>query len=401
MLICSTLVTIVQTPSKSYPNRTKTLTLNFVTEFNSSDSWRELTNKASITFPKNIYYKDANGVLQNLGNKNTNIGGFSANDPMFLTGDKITIVAGYTYFDKLGNVVANAPGGNLPSVSTIFSGYIVRVDSKKPITLHLEDNMYQLKQIAAPSMTFPASQYSMEQMLQYLLKGTPFTVNQTAQTNIGDFITQNETVCDVLNRLRKTYHFESYFRGNQLRLGIIVYIESEAVLHNFSFQDNIISDELQYQRKDDIVMSAVAYSFNKVLTGKTRKDGKASSQSQRLEVLVTLQNGSFTTKIRTPGQTADFAPNTVGERRTLYYNNVYSTAILTNYATLTLQKYFYTGFKGTFTTFGLPFVKMGDNANITDNILPERNGIYKVKSVKYSGGVNGLRQVIELDYKIK
>jgi hypothetical protein len=50
----------------------------------------------------------------------------------------------------------------------------------------------------------------------------------------------------------------------------------------------------------------------------------------------------------------------------------------------------------------MPFVKQGDNAQIDDRLLPERNGTYKIKSVGYKlSADNGLRQVIELDYKIK
>ena len=96
----------------------------------------------------------------------------------------------------------------------------------------------------------------------------------------------------------------------------------------------------------------------------------------------------------------DYPANTGGERRTLFFPGATSIQQLADLAADELRKYYYTGFKGKFTTFGLPFVRMGDNVNIIDNILPERNGLYKVKSVAYSGGVNGLRQVVELDYKI-
>ena len=56
--------------------------------------------------------------------------------------------------------------------------------------------------------------------------------------------------------------------------------------------------------------------------------------------------------------------------------------------------------KGKFKTFGLPFVKHGDYVDIIDPVLPERNGRYVVKGVGYEGGINGLRQEIELDYLI-
>jgi hypothetical protein len=65
-----------------------------------------------------------------------------------------------------------------------------------------------------------------------------------------------------------------------------------------------------------------------------------------------------------------------------------------------LKKYYYSGMRGKFITFGIPFVQQGDNINILDPILPERNGRYKVRSVRYSGGITGLRQEIEVDYLI-
>lgn len=64
-----------------------------------------------------------------------------------------------------------------------------------------------------------------------------------------------------------------------------------------------------------------------------------------------------------------------------------------------LKKYFYTGFRGKFLTFAIPFVKQGDYVQLIDAILPERNGTYKVKGVEYSGGTSGNRQSIMLDYK--
>ena len=65
-----------------------------------------------------------------------------------------------------------------------------------------------------------------------------------------------------------------------------------------------------------------------------------------------------------------------------------------------LKRYYYDGFKGKFTTFGTPHVEFGDNAQIINPILPEQNGTYKIKGVSWSGGVEGYRQIIELDYKL-
>lgn len=393
MIICQTTVIIVQKPSFSYPNRTKTITFPFVVSFEAENSWRNMTDKATITLPKNIFYLDANNIPVNLGNSNANIGGFSASDPLFLKGDAVTINAGYKTFDKLGNP-------NLLMGSPTFAGFISKVTSKKPFVLECEDAMFQLKQIPAPNKLFPAASYTVEKMLAELLTGTIYTVNQQTQTNIGDWTTQNETVADVLARLRKDKFLESYFRGNQLRCGSLVYIEAEAVTHTYTFQQTIISDDLEYQRKDDIILSAICNSINTVSVGGTTRDGNARTQQQRLEVLITLTAKGVVKNIRPLGSKADFPPANVGERRTLNFANVTDVNVLANLGVAKLQQYYYTGLRGKFLTFGMPFARQGDNAQIVDNKLPERNGTYKIKSVKYTGGTGGLRQEIELDYKL-
>ena len=162
----------------------------------------------------------------------------------------------------------------------------------------------------------------------------------------------------------------------------------------FKFQHNIISDELTYQRRDDVQLSAVAYSVNEVNVNKTTKDGKSKKKNERLECFVYSENGSFKTKEK------PYPENTGGERRTLYFYGVNNVNDLAEKAKDELKKYYYQGMRGKFTTFIIPYVRMGDNAELVDDILPERNGIYKIKSVRYTGGINGHRQEIELDYKI-
>lgn len=392
MFIVTTNIFINQVPNAAFPARNGEFNFDFVCEMTSNDGWKDFTNQCTITLPKNVYYTDASGKKVNLGNVATNLGGFSTNIPAFLRGDEVTVVAGYTY--QKGNQ-------QITDTAIIFTGYVVKVGSKKPFTLECEDNMYKLKQLPAPNKLFASSKYTLEGILTELLKGSGFTVNTLTATSIGDFRTQNETVMDVLARLRKDYHFEAYFRGNELRCGSQVYIESEAQLYNFAFQKNIIEDELEYNRKDDVVLSAVAYSINKETLQTVTKDGATKTKHSRLEVLVTYQNGAFRAQTPALGTKADFPPNYTGERRTLYFWNVKTSAELVTLAQNELLKYYYTGFKGKFTTFGIPYVQMGDNVAITDALLPERNGTYKVKGVEYSLSVDkGLRQVIELDYRL-
>jgi hypothetical protein len=135
-------------------------------------------------------------------------------------------------------------------------------------------------------------------------------------------------------------------------------------------------------------------------TGKTTKDGHEKTKNSRIEVLVWFDRaGKFQSKIIKKGEKAD--ANTDGERKTFHFLEAKTTDDLINLAKSSLEKYYYSGFKGSFVTFGTPSVDFGDNAIITNDLLPEQNGTYKIKAVHISGGVNGFRQKIELDYKIK
>jgi hypothetical protein len=373
------------------------LTFDFTHEFTFENTWRNLTTQGKVTLPKNVYIRDATGNLISLAGVNVSIGGFDTETPLLMRGDQIIIDYGY-FFQNQGKEIYVGTF-NKTTGTHLFSGWISKVTSKKPIEFLIEDNMWQLKQIQAPVRTFLATD-TLESIIGVLLQDTGFTVNALTATTIGAFRTGNETVAQVLERIRKQFGLESYFRGMELRCGSTIYIESEAVTNTFIFQHTIISDELEYSRKDDLVLSIDASNKIEEETGETTKDGNPKTKCTRLEVLVTLQNGSNEPIFNVKQKGIDFPANNGGERRTMTYPNAKTIQDLITAATAELTKYYYTGFRGKFTTFGIPYVKHGDNAVLIDDILPERNGTYKVKGVEYTGGVNGLRQVIELDYKL-
>lgn len=390
---------IQQRPTKTFPNRKGTIGFNFFAEFEAEDSWRDMTDGAKLKIPKHLYYTDQNGKQKPLFGTNINIGGFSSNSPLIMRGDIVKMSAGYKYFQS-----ANA-SREATNVSQFFTGFVSKVGSKIPIEITLEDNMWLLKQTPVETMVFKQSQ-GLSVILQYIVNlvnaqwGTTFTFNTLTQTTFGTFPIGNETCAQVLQRLQKTYGFESYFRGDELRCGSVIYIASEAVTRTFTFQWDIIDIEnLDYQRLDDITLSAIARNTIVEETGKLTKDGHAQTKKKRLEVLVTLKNGITEIKQIVPG--IKVAPNTEGERRTLFYPGATDIATLGQLALNELKKYYYEGFKGYFTTFFLPFVRQGDNVKLVDPLLPERNGTYKVKKVVYSGSVDGgLRQKIYVDFKI-
>ena len=90
-----------------------------------------------------------------------------------------------------------------------------------------------------------------------------------------------------------------------------------------------------------------------------------------------------------------------GDLRTLHYYEVDKTD-LTKYANEKIERLKYTGFSGSFKTFGEPSVTKGDVATIIDpDYSDERNGSYLIKSVTKTFGVSiGYKQVINIEAKI-
>lgn len=380
-------------------DRTKILFFDFINSFEVSSDWTGLTDNGTVILPKNIYAVDKqNNKRFAMFGKNKNIGGFDKT-PLLMRGDAVKIETYYIYWDENLN-------GYKTNKEVVFEGYITNIKSKMPIEFDVEDNMYLLKQVQMKTQSFKEN-ISIETILTEAINnvnsvfGTKLSVNILSETKIkwqnGLLTAENETVAQFLAKLKKEAFLKCYFKGDELRVGGIIYLENEAVTKKFHFQENIISHELEYKRKDDVILTAVASNYITESNG-TTKDGQIKTKKRRIEVVVTFKNNKFESRV--VGKNEKIPDIIEGEKRTFVYPFAENEQDLINLAKSDLEKYYYTGFKGRFSTFGTPFIKFGDNVVLENNILPEQNGTYKVKAVNYSGGVNGLRQNIELDYKL-
>ncbi len=395
----------MQVPSKAYANRNKTISFDFCEEFNWKTSCKNMTDKGSITFPKNLFYKDENGQSKPFNGDRVNVGGFNSS-PLFLRGDKVELKAGYSY--------VNTSGAQITETATIIDGYISKVNAGVPIQLEVEDNMWVLKQVPLTNRTFESGT-SLESILSWVVEtanksnalkktNTQFVFKPLTTTTFDQLIVNNETAAQLLNRLHRQYRFFSYFRGNELRCGSLRYVPDEAVTETFIMngeKGNVCAEnqELEYQRKDDITLSAVAHNVVTENAGGTTKDGHSKTAKRRLEVFVSLFNGELTSKAIGKGERVP--TNDEGERREFFFPECKTEAELISRAQKELEQYYYDGLRGSFKTWSIPFVKHGDNANLKNPLYPEQDGLYKIGAVEYFGSVtDGLRQVIELDFKI-
>ena len=267
----------------------------------------------------------------------------------------------------------------------------------------------------------------------------PYFPDLGAYPNVGDqpsgVVQQKDTInSDGTTTFNDWTNLVNY----KLNLGTQVYNPCirPANLFTFNFQQNIISSNLEYKRKDDIVAGAYVKGWTKTLCDKngdpvenvadaklviknvpsgivykayrTQTKGAAVTVGDLGGIMYTFMytNQMGTTSKNylgspiSPNQTAigatiigkDGKPALIPDKAT--YN------AMRQFGQAQLNKYHYSGYKGSFTTFGYPFVRVGDLVNITDNLFKERNGVYVVKGVKYNvTPEGGARQEITIDYK--
>ena len=223
--------------------------------------------------------------------------------------------------------------------------------------------------------------------------------------NVRSFTTTDDTLANLLLRIKGQYKINSYFRGNELRIGYLNYVPADNVVHTFTFQKNILDkDTLQWRRKDDTVVSLIVRSNYEIESDGTTKDGHKKSKQVSTEILLYRGIGGKTEYIKKEKgkpYPAKYWDRT-GQRISLELNStIADEKDLFRFGEPILKQRYYDGFTGTFTTFGIPYVKHGDTVRLVNHVLPEMNGTYYVKQVRYYGGVDdGLRQEITLDYKI-
>jgi len=314
-------------------------------------SWDMLTDTATLLLPKKISYRNRKTELTKVITGLTDVP--SKDYPVFVQGDLSELSGGY--------------GDDVPS---IFSGYIRAISPNYPIKIDFEDSMYWLKNIYIEKKTFEDT--TLEDVVKFITADAPSNIvlNVVEGFKFGLLRISNSTAAEVLEYIKKQYGMVSWFRGNALNVGL-AYLSDQASslkVHRFigSGPDvNIISTEnLEYKTDDQVKIKLKVIS---IYPDNTRK-----------EVIV-----------------GDLS----GETRTMYQYDVPESS-LKKIGEEYLPQLVYTGYRGYFTTFLLPLVRHGDAVKLSDPEFPDREGIYLVKEVVYTYGVDGGMQKITLDRKI-
>lgn len=313
---------------------------NFVNDIEITSTWENLTDLAKIKIPKALTLKK-DGIVDNVIT--------AGPDALWQRGNPVSIDLGY-------NGVMDRR----------FTGVITKIKPNRPLEFDCEDLMWRLKQItikkfSSPSVTIP------ELLKAIMPADIPFTAEIV---NLGKFIIEQATIAEILDFIKKEFGLSAYFQNGSLYVGFAYKLSSIAdfvlnELKTFTFQENIIDYEnLDFVRLEDQNLRVTAIN---ILSNNTRK---------QIEV-----------------------GDTFGDQRTLYFYNL-SEGDVKRLATEQLEKLKYTGYRGSFTTFLKPYVKHGDAIKLVDPLIPDRNGVYLVRKVVTTFGINGGRQEITLDRKI-
>jgi hypothetical protein len=393
MLILKSKITIIQQPTETYPLRDKSFIIDFVNDIEINSSWQNLTDTGKIIIPKKVYYKDELGKKFTFDGKNV-ISGDDLGIPLILRGDKIKIELGYIYnILQYNPITIKDEEVYKDIINTVFEGYISNVDNRMPIEIHFEDKMWLLKQVQAENKTYTGTIEEMLTEMLALVPNNPFIMSNFTSTKVGDFTTRNETIAQVLDRLQKDFRFESFIRDNELRCSYIVYYPQDIKENIFKFQYNIISDDLLYKRTDDVKIGIEAKSVELTSKG-SNKDGTTKYKTNKIHYF------AYYDKKELKIVPIDEKPSAFdGEIRTLYSMKMPESQLKV-YLEKEIKRITYNGWRGEFTTFGLPLVKHGDIAHIIDEIIPERTGKFMIKSVKTEFGMNGFRQKVSLDLRV-
>ncbi len=189
---------------------------DFVNEFSVETAWGNLTDKATITLPRNLKFPE---------------GDWNKSIPR---GTQVLIKSGYDN-----------------QLNEVFSGYVVRLKPAVPMVIECEDEMWKLKQIEINDTC------SNEDLKTFLERVLNIQVD-AFEIRVGRFVCNKINGAQLLDKIKSEFGLYSFFRNGKLIVG--KEYDQVAAEHNVIIDDNIASEDLEYSLKEDFKMKVTAIS---------------------------------------------------------------------------------------------------------------------------------------------
>lgn len=243
-----------------------------------------------------------------------------------------------------------------------FEGFVSVVSAKTPTTITVEDWMFKLRQKNVKRKVYKNCKLSV--LLKDILP-SDITYVLSGDVSIGDYRTTAATVAGELGELKKNCGIRSFFELVDEKPVLYVYTVFPEKRFNAGMfdKDVIIENNLDYRRKDDVLVRV--------------KGTSILSSNKR----ITYEEGD------SGGETRDVTAYglTLAELKVFVKNWI--------------KKLKFDGLRGDFKTFGQPVVRKMDVIDMEiEGVIP---ATYQVKEVVVSFGQDGYRQKIILENWIK
>lgn len=243
-----------------------------------------------------------------------------------------------------------------------FRGYVRDIGINSPVEIQCDDEFYSLKRIKPTSKTFQST--TLKDLLKYLVP--TITLEDIPSVTLSNFqVYGDKSVAFALQQLRDSYGLEIYFRGDKLFAGVPLTASNSANSEEviYDLEKNVIDPKLNYQRKEDVRIRIKAVSLtsdNKVLT-------------------------------------EEVGDNDASTTTTLHFYDITVKAELKRQAEEKLKVMKFDGFRGSITTFGLPYAEPGMIAKIIDKRFDgAREGKYFIDAVSTTFGISGFRREVTI-----
>jgi hypothetical protein len=230
------------------------IVVDTIESINIKSSWRELTDTAEITLPRNLNYRG------------------KRLDQYILRGDRVIIKVGYE-------------GGEM---ITEFEGYVREVQPNTPVKIYCEDEMMQLKK---GRITNAWKNKKLIDIITYIVPG--YTVQ--VEDALLSYVCRDKTPAQVLLDLRE-YGVYCYFKrvnGVKTLVCGFPYNLKQFGQHTVHMQKNVRSNNLTFRQADDYKLRVKAIA--NLPSGKKTIEFWPSSDDEKGADLITLNYGELST----------------------------------------------------------------------------------------------------------
>jgi hypothetical protein len=331
--------------------------IDFVHEVKIESTWKKFTDTCTITLPRKIRVLQA-GAIKELPD-------------LISVGDAVQVDYGYD--------------GELRRE---FIGYVSAIKPGTPFQIECEDAMWLLKR---KQLSKAWRSVSLLELLKYVLQENGLSdvpVLELGTLSLGKYTIAKATGAQVFDSLKSQFGISCFFRNGTLVAGDPYQATGKPQELKYQFSGptgNIISPDLTYTLADDVALRFHGISY--------LKGGK------KIEV----DEGGSTKTGKVKGDTGTTATAfskglPAGELRTISAVGL-NEAELRAYVKKEAARLRFDGYRGGFTSFGLPAAEHGAIAVLTDPVYPERAGAYFIDEVVKTFGVGGSRRTIKLGPK--